>query len=216
MDLDDQKGALTGGTKDNSTKVTVNTITIVAKAKSAVSGDDKYYQTAQTGNFNLANGHWAITSSEGASATAATTTYVINRTGTGDNVAGTLNSDIAEPASWNGTWASNPAGVLASGVTNVYSTEAAPLVYIPGTYPELTVTVDYFVRTEDTKLDGGYSQVEQVITRTITFASPVQLNKRYNLTIHLGLTSVKFTASVSGWDDASNTDTIYLPINVGS
>ena len=220
LDLDNEKGGETGGSKADATKVTVKSVKIVAKHKSAAAGDDKYYQTPLTGNFNLANGHWAIGSSQGTSAAGATTTYIINQDGTGDNVAGTLNDAIKEPASWNPTWASNPAGVLASAATNVYADagEAAPLIFIPGTFPELTVTVDYLVRTEDSKLDGGYSQVEQIITKKITFNSAVELNKYYKLLIHLGLTSVKFTATVSGWDAATGGTTpdadVYVPINV--
>ena len=67
-------------------------------------------------------------------------------------------------------------------------------------------------------MDGGYSQVEQIITKKITFNSAVELNKYYKLLIHLGLTSVKFTATVSGWDAATGGTTpdadVYVPINV--
>ena len=139
LDLDNERGAATGGTKEDATKVTINSITISTKYKSAVAGDDKYYQTNMTGNFNLANGHWQITSTQGTDASAATMTYIINRTGTGTNVAGKLHANIAEPASWNGTWASNPAGVLVA-QGNVYADdgEAVPLVLIPGTYPSIS------------------------------------------------------------------------------
>ena len=230
LDLDDGKGAENGGTKEDATLVTVKEISIVAKAKSAASGDDKYYQTAQSGKFNLANGNWQIESTTGASATAATTTHIINQSGTGTNVAGTLNTDIAEDniaysSGWkHGTTPAEIAGVTTT-AKNVYATEAAPLVYIPGTYPELTITIDYFVRTYDGKVAGGYSEVEQVITKTLTFAQAVQLNKQYNLLIHLGLTGVKFTATVENWDldadgdgnvelDGDDTQSVNLPINV--
>ena len=99
------------------------------------------------------------------------------------------------------------------------------MVYIPGTYPELTITIDYIVRTYDGKVAGGYSEVEQVITKTLTFAQAVKLNKQYNLLIHLGLTGVKFTATVENWDldadgdgnvelDGDDTQSVNLPINV--
>ena len=221
LDLDDQKGAENGGTKADATKVTVNSITINAKAKSAASGDDVYYQDAMKGNFNLANGRWQITSSQGTSASAATTTHTINTAGTG--VAGKLNTVIAEPASVT-QWSDLTQNGVTTTEVNVYQTEAAPLVFIPGTFPELTVTVDYFVRTQDSNLDGGYSNVEQIITKKITFTEAVELNKQYNLLIHLGLTSVKFTATVSDWQvDGMNEDNttgtlnnknIYVPINV--
>ena len=107
--------------------------------------------------------------------------------------------------------------------------DANPLVFIPGTWPELTVTFEYCVRTKDPNLADSYSEVWQKITKKITFANPVELNKQYNLLIHLGLTSVKFTATVSNWDvetGTPNIDTdgdgtadlqgkdVYVPINV--
>ena len=230
LDLDDGKGAENNGTKEDATLVTVKEISIVAKAKSAASGDDKYYQTAQSGKFNLANGNWKIESTTGTSTSAATTTHIINQSGTGTNVAGKLNTDIAEDnISYSSGWKHGTTPAEIAGVTttakNVYATEAAPLVYIPGTYPELTITIDYYVRTYDGKVAGGYSEVEQVITKTLTFAQAVQLNKQYNLLIHLGLTGVKFTATVENWDldadgngsvelEGGDTQSVNLPINV--
>jgi hypothetical protein len=40
------------------------------------------------------------------------------------------------------------------------------------------------------------------------------MNKSYSLTLHLGLNSVKFTASVSEWDDAESSQRVDLPVNV--
>ena len=68
-------------------------------------------------------------------------------------------------------------------------------------------------------------KVEQTISKVITFSEPIQLNKMYNIIIHLGLTSVKFTATVEDWEE-TNVDTdndpstpdapqqVDLPINV--
>lgn len=222
LDLDNERGAITGGIKADATKVTVKSIEIKTKAKSAATGTNVYYQTTQAGKFNLANGQWQITSTTGDAATAATTTHTINQSGTG--ASGTLADAIKEPDTWNATWASNPAGVTTT-AQNVYASEAAPLVFIPGTYPELEITIDYFVRTEDTKLEGGYSVVEQVIKKTLTFAEAVKLNKQYNILIHLGLTSVKFDATVSDWDpdvdgdgtvepNGDDKQDVHVPINV--
>ena len=229
LDLDDDKGAETGGTKEDATKVTVKSINIVARAKSAASGDEKYYQTKQTGTFNLATGRWSITSSQGTDASAATTTYLINQDGTSDDAAGQLAAAILEPtvapAKTSAGFDGLPAGVTTT-AQNVYATEAAPLVYIPGTYPELTVTVDYIVRSKDSNLADAYSEVEQIITKKLTFGEAVKLNKQYNLLIHLGLTGIKFTATVSDWDtdidedgiigvdDEGDRKDINIPINV--
>lgn len=182
------------------TKVTVNSVTIVTKAKNAADGA---YYTTQAGTFNLATGQWTITSITGTPA--AQNTYTI----AGAN----LNDDIKEPDTW--AWTDHR-GVYET-AQYVYKdvNSEDPLYFIPGTYPELTVTVDYYVRTRDAKLESGYSEVRQVITKKVTFASPVELNKYYKLLIRLGLTSVKFDASVSDWEEASAGETdVTLPINV--
>ena len=116
---------------------------------------------------------------------------------------------------------------------NVYKTDGEydPLVFFPGTYPELEVTVKYVVRTADANLSKGWSEVVQEITKQVKFEEPVALNKKYNLLMHIGLTSVKFTAQVDNWDDLNQgnrdsdgtgsgdavriTDDIYMPKNVG-
>lgn len=235
LDVDDEKGAEKGGSFNNAeTKVTVTSVNIVAKsfvdANNDKVGNDGEYLTEQKGNFNLANGNWNITGTKGNASAAATSTHLINRDGSGAQ--GTLNPAIAEPASladgaaaWNGL----VNGVLTS-AQNVYDSEAAPLVFIPGTNPELTITVVYTVRTKDANLEKGYSQVVQTITKKVTFKNPVELNKQYSLLMHLGLTSVKFTAYVSDWQLAGDTNgngeidgtekvdvaDVFVPINVAA
>lgn len=196
----DQK--VEGGNVTGGTKVTVKSITIVAKSKNSA-GD--YYDT-QKGEFNLATGKWNITGTT--TGAAAQTTYTISDT--------KLNTDIKETGT---TWDSQPKGVYGT-AQNVYKSaaeETDPIIFIPGTKPELTVTINYMVRTKDDGLEKGYTEVEQNITKTITFANEVALNKYYTLVIHLGLTSVKFTAEVSDWADGGSDTTgskVDLPINV--
>lgn len=250
-DIDDQKGAEVGGHRtsgsgtivDNLTKITVKGITIVAKSKVSdgthnpgeTGYSDTYLKEIQ-GIFNLATGKWeverTINSISNTASSVTGLTHKITTSGTG--VSGTLNSTIAEPdggiAEGTAAWDGLVAGVPDRSAVNVYGSEAAPLVFIPGTWPELTVTVEYLVRTKDESLAKGYSEVPQKITKKITFTDAVELNKQYNLLIHLGLTSVKFTATVSNWDvetgTTPNIDTdgdgakdavgheVYVPINV--
>ena len=100
-----------------------------------------------------------------------------------------------------------------------------PLLYFPGETPSLDIEIEYVVRTKDKNLELGYSVVEQKIKKNVTFSASVEMNKRYNLMIILGLTSVKFEATVSDWtivNDAIDTDgdstgdsaDVYLPLNV--
>ena len=116
-------------------------------------------------------------------------------------------------------------GVTAT-AQDVFSTDATDngFFLIPdAALPSFKVTVDYVVRTEDSKLKKGYSETENKITKTVSFGeATAALNKRYSLTIILGMTSVKFDATVSNWENTTgsgssattnNTD-VNLPINV--
>lgn len=230
-------GTVTERTQYN-TKVTVSDITLVARSLvedgAKKPGDEGYtpkYLSENKGTLNLATGKWSITgSTTTAQASAATTYYAINN---GGSASATLSDQIAEITL--GADANTKAGfeALPLGVTteaqNVYANEANPLVFIPGTYPELTVSVTYTVRTYDEYLSLAYSEVTQRITKKLTFTKAVELNKQYSLLMHLGLNSIKFTASVSDWDRTLITgedavgnkieedaiEHIYIPRNVG-
>lgn len=78
----------------------------------------------------------------------------------------------------------------------------------------LKVTIDYYVNTTDASLYKGYSRVENKITKTITGFAP-EAGKNYTLLLSLGMTSVKVSATVSDWttEDGSTTQ-VDLPINV--
>lgn len=101
--------------------------------------------------------------------------------------------------------------------------DVKPLLYFPGEIPSLDIEIEYVVRTKDANLENGYSEVTQKITKNVTFGTSVEMNKRYNLLIILGLTSVKFEATVADWTivtDLDNSggedenDHVNLPLNV--
>ena len=62
-----------------------------------------------------------------------------------------------------------------------------------------TVTITYYVTTVDGKLEGGTSEVKNVISQDITLKGFTN-GKSYNLKLILGLTSVKVDAEVSNWE----------------
>ena len=73
------------------------------------------------------------------------------------------------------------------------------------------IKVTYTVTTTDTNLEGGNS----VITNTITseeFGIDFLQGKAYTFSLHLGLNSVKFTASVSDWVDGGDI-AVNVPLN---
>ena len=243
LDTDDLQGTETGGTYDNEqTKVTITDIKIVARSiqtpddGSTPAYDPIYYKKLQ-GTLNLATGEWTpLTTSNVTLKTddpinkdAATTTHIVAVPASTQfaNKAADIADDLAEPSSLadgEAAWRTLPEGVLLT-PKNVYKAEAEPLLFIPETYPELTITIEYNVRTLDKNLKKEYTEVKQNITKRITFANPVKLNKQYSIIMHLGLTSVKFTAQVSDWELKSTIDSntdgvvddvevINLPINV--
>ena len=210
------------GQKDATTLITVKTITIKnAENKIALSG-----------TFNLATGDWTATN--GTVAKGAKLNLDFNQAGGEGKIV--LHTNIAEPASvptWDGSaWslagvpAGNTAAALSSSAVavDVYNTTGDAFYLIPGDEDqELEVVIDYIVRTYDAKLakpsgeSAACSKVEQTITNKVTLPKTVLApNKYFTLVIHLGLTSVKFAASVSAWDSVGGTDSqdVWLPSNV--
>ncbi|MBO4633827.1 MAG: hypothetical protein J5669_00470 [Bacteroidales bacterium] len=103
--------------------------------------------------------------------------------------------EVANPASFA---AVNP-GVTTSAV-NVYKSEVTPLILIPGTTPVVDVTIKYYVRTYDAKLQGKpYTEVPQTVFGKVAFPV-IEAAKKYNLRIILGLSGATFEAAVDDWD----------------
>ena len=61
------------------------------------------------------------------------------------------------------------------------------------------VEITYYVTTADAKLNGGTSEIKNVIKQTVTLKEFTN-GKAYNLKLILGLTSVKVDAEVSNWE----------------
>ena len=252
LDLDDLKGGESGGElepysgtvvtgkTEYNTKVTVSNITIVGRSltkygdiKPGETGYKETYLKTNQGKFDLATGQWDISGvpTTDIQSLAASTTYTINNTA---DASASMSDEIEEIDLGSDKNKKSGFEKLPLGVTtkaqNVYEKEANPFVFIPGTWPELTVSITYTVRTFDPNLSTAYSEVTQRITKKVTFDQAVELNKQYSLLMHLGLTSVKFTATVSDWEDwvtgVSDADGttpvteaavehVYVPRNVG-
>ena len=116
---------------------------------------------------------------------------------------------------------------LSAGVTktpvNLFNstTVTAPIFVIP-TNEQLKISIVYDVETKDDKLatllsDGVThgSTVENSITKSIQIGGTgfsLEAGKQYTVALHLGMTTVKFDASVSAWDNANGTS-VDLPQN---
>ena len=119
-------------------------------------------------------------------------------------------------------------GTPTAGVTNIAvnlfagTTADAPIYVIPSGQP-LTVTIVYDVETATDELSNYLSDgvthgtsVENKITKTISFgtSNKLEAGKLYKLTLHLGMTSVKFDATVAEWDESTAAGEAGLPENL--
>lgn len=229
--VDNQKLYLGKDFDNTKTLVTISSVSIQdgksawdAKAINGLPADPALTSNLiNSGWFDLSTGKWnnvAKITAAGSTTDAPGATYDIKATTAGGTGIYKLNNDIAEPtsltsvtaadkASWTGdNSAGKPRGVTTA-AKEVYSNDAGndvpALLLIPNGSNEQTlyVTVDYFVRTADPKLSTGYSEVEQIVTNMVSLKG-LDVNKYYTLVMHLGLTSVKFSAIVSDWANSDN------------
>ena len=184
----------TGSNPDSKTCITVRSISIQNAASNF----------ASEGVFNLATGQWSGLNNGSASL------------GSAFNFAagtGTMNTAIFNAAAneTNDGSAWSQTGVTGT-AANVLNGDFPAYYVIPvGSAQQLTCTIDYDVKTVDGNLSGGYSSTNQVITNTIS--CNFQAGYKYKLILWLGLTSVKFTASVANWNDG-DAQNVWLPSNV--
>lgn len=79
----------------------------------------------------------------------------------------------------------------------------SPFLFIPTEEEqEITVTVKYYVTTDDPHLSSGYSRIQNVITKRINLK--LEKSYEYDLKIILGITSVKLDITSSVWGDSNN------------
>lgn len=157
--------------------------------------------------------------------------YALNDgTATNEKVLG-LNPVIVQPGPYDITTDPIKLGATQNGVTNSAvnlfgsTTANAPVFVIP-TNENMKVTIVYDVETWDNNLSGYLSDgvvhgstIENKITKTITDATTganlkMDAGKGYQINLHLGMTSVKVDATVTGWDDATPANDVDLPSNI--
>ena len=84
-------------------------------------------------------------------------------------------------------------------------------VLISGTTATWTAEIKYHVFTKDDNLNNGYSEIVNVI-KDDNITLTLDPGKHYTLRLRLGMTSVKFDATVGDWIDGGTTSTD-LPVN---
>ena len=162
---------------------------------------------AAKGVLNLNN----TTAGEPLWETSATDAGTLSLTLEGDNLNTTIKDAGADKKA-----ADQPDGVTADKQSlladNTY------FMFIPGTATAdkpLKVKITYYTTTDDPNLATGYTRVENVITKSISATDGLKFEagKAYTLNLVLGMTSVKVSATVADWTDATSTQ-VDLPINV--
>lgn len=200
--------------KESKTVVTIKNIKIKGKnvAPNGTTGEDENGDPITSdgtyvvvgGKLNLATGIWTKIMKPSTTPTDGVIDHNVtspaSTTAEQNAKSATLSNVLAEPASITAStqWNTLPLGVLTV-AQNIYEDETSPFVFMPGAVPHLDVTVEYIVRTKDEKLTAGWTVTEQAVTKSIDFANAIEMNKKYNLIMHIGLTDVKFTASVEDW-----------------
>ena len=219
MNDGDNQATYFGTNFENSkTLVTIEKVEIMDGASAATagittSGTKSDFNTF--GWFNIETGSWCDDAGTYGYPTAGGATYSItadkDEVTIDDDAVYEINKDIREAtvSDPSGTWSTTSSGG-ATGVTTtpkpLFADEDVPaLLVIPGgTNNTLYVRIKYWVRTADTNLKDGYSNVSQTITNSVNLGSSLDPNKYYTIIIHLGLTSVKFEAVVTDWAQSEN------------
>ena len=203
------------GSLDGTTLVTLEEISIKDAEATVVTSN----------KFDISTGQWSTTSGDITKASSGATVAADIKAKSSRTTG--INASLWEPESGNPTydtstskWTSPGTGVPAGTPDDIYSTgNYSPIMFIPGSGQKLAITVKYVVRTYDAALDaatasgeGQWTKVTQTITNNVTLPN-MQPNTSYTLVMHLGLTSVKFSAEVSNWDGGTN-EVVWLPSNV--
>jgi len=107
--------------------------------------------------------------------------------------------DVAEPSQFSG-WHSLPIGVLAQS-NPLFDDEYRDVVKVPvGASPTVSVRFVYIVRTWDSNLATGFSEVYNYYSVVIPFGFPVTGGSIYHIPLSIALTSVNFDAGVSSYE----------------
>ena len=199
----DKDGEATGGSLSETTKIYVESVTI---ENGLTTGESPVSTLIGDGTLDLTTGVW----------TPGNNKFTLSKSISGESlnpairVASTTPETVGEKA-WEQIFTTT--GVTTTPANLYDASSVSPIMLIPGADQTLKVTISYWVTTKDDNLSRGYTWTPNpTISKTISLGT-LEMNKSYSLTLHLGLNSVKFTASVSEWDNAASSS-VDLPVNV--
>ena len=196
--------AVTGGSLSTTTKIYVENVTI---ENGMTTGESPVSTLIGDGTLDLTTGVWTPGSNK----------FTLSKSISGESlnpairVASTTPETVGEKA-WEQIFTTT--GVTTTPANLYDASSVSPIMLIPGADQTLKVTISDWVTTKDDNLSRGYTWTPNpTISKTISLGT-LEMNKSYSLTLHLGLNSVKFTASVSDWDNAASSLSVDLPVNV--
>ncbi len=176
-----------GGTAKNGVKITIKEVVLTVPGMTQTATLNLNNTTADTALWENASGSTDLT-----------------LTVSGDNLNAALKDGGAVTA------ASQPAGVTGTATDVIVSGKYYTLIPKAAS-TTVNVKVTYYVTTDDTDLVGGFSRVENVISKDVTFAK-FDAGTKNTIKMTLGISEVKFEAEVENWADGT-TQTVDLPIN---
>ena len=197
----DNAGAATGGTLSETTKIYVESVTI---QNGLTTGESPVSTLIGDGTLDLTTGVWTPGSNK----------FTLSKSISGESLNSAIRVASTTPETvGTKTWEQifTTAGVTTA-PTSIFSS-VSPIMLIPGADQNIRVSISYYVTSKDANLSRGYTWIPQSVSKTISLGT-LEMNKSYSLTLHLGLNSVKFTASVSEWDNAASSLSVDLPVNV--
>ena len=177
-----------GGTAQNGVKITIASVELTVPGMTQTAVLNLNNTTANTPLWENASGSTNL-----------------SLTVSGTNINSTLKDGGDVSAS------TQPAGV--TGTETEVITSGKYFTVIPtGTSTTVNVKVTYYVTTDDSDLLAGYSRVENVISKDVTFASGFAAGTKNTIKMILGISEVKFEAEVADWTDGTSAD-VNLPVN---
>ena len=176
-----------GGTAKNGVKITIKEVVLTVPGMTQTATLNLNNTTADTALWENASGSTDLT-----------------LTVSGDNLNAALKDGGAVTA------ATQPAGVTGTATDVIVSGKYYTLIPKAAS-TTVNVKVTYYVTTDDTDLGGGFSRVENVISKDVTFAK-FDAGTKNTIKMTLGISEVKFEAEVENWADGT-TQTVDLPIN---
>ncbi len=181
--------AAIGGTAEDDVKITISEVVLTVPGMYDEAVLNLNNSTAKVPNWDVTN------------ATATDLTLTVS--------GAKLHDDVKDAGAVKA--ANQPDGVIAT--AGPVLAENKYFTLIPTTTSTtVNVKVTYYVTTDDANLEGGFSRVENIISKDITFANGFGAGKKNSIKMILGISEVALSGEVADWETGTTLE-VYLPKN---